>query len=416
MMKLPVRSFIAASPVAAARRPMKTTRLLCLAWLLAPFHLLLAANTTSEAAPFSTHVGDPVSVPAEIADHVIFVNVMVNGHGPFRVMVDTGCSVTLVSPELAEAVGATDSDPEEGLVVAQNALGNPTDVQRVVLGSIDLGGVHFEGVLAAISDTFDEFSAVHGRRVDGALGFPLFHDLYFGLDFPNHRILLGNQWPANVPAIRAGLPVIEHAGTPFVQVQVQGRPVDVMIDTGANHALHLTSELASAFQWKVEPRAGSLVAAVGETGREWIGRLAGSLLLGGIEQVEPTAVISAGPPSLGLRSLESLCVIFHQSENMVWFCGPGTAPLEPTAERSIGLSLYSDPGGWRVAGVIPGSPAEQAHVAAGSLVTQVQGRPAMSWTRDEMQQWIESHADVALVVASEAGERALTLQVWDLVP
>jgi predicted aspartyl protease len=395
---------------------MKTTRSLCLASLLAALHPLLAAGATSEATPFSTHVGDPVSIPAEIADHVIFVNVMVNGHGPFRVMVDTGCSVTLVSPELAEAVGAAVSDPEENIVVAQNALGNPTDVQRVVLGSIDLGGVHFEGVLAAISDTFDEFSAVHGRRVDGALGFPLFHDLYLGLDFPNHRILLGNQWPANVPAIRAGLPVIEQAGTPFVQVQVQGRPVDVMIDTGANHALHLTSELASAFQWKVEPRAGSLVAAVGETGREWIGRLAGSLLLGGIEQVEPTAVISAGPPSLGLRSLQSFCVIFHQSENMVWFCGPGTAPLEPTAERSIGLSLYSDLGGWRVAGVIPGSPAEQAHVAAGSLVTQVQGRPAMSWTRDQMQQWIESHADVALVVASDAGERALTLPVWDLVP
>jgi hypothetical protein len=40
----------------------------------------------------------------------------------------------------------------------------------------------------------------------------------------------------------------------------------------------------------------------------------------------------------------------------------------------------------------------------------------MSWTRDQMQQWIESHADVALVVASDAGERALTLPVWDLVP
>jgi predicted aspartyl protease len=415
-MKLPVRILVAASSVAMARRPMKTTQLLCLAWLLASLHPLLAAAATSEAVPFSTHVGDPVSIPAEIADHVIFVNVTVNGHGPFRVMVDTGCSVTLVSPELAEAVGATDSNPEEDLVVAQNALGNPTDVQRVILGSVDLGGVHFEGVLAAVSDTFDELSTIHGRRVDGALGFPLFHDLFLGLDFPNHRVLLGNQWPANVPAIRAGLSVVEHAATPFVQVQVQGRPVDVMIDTGANHGLHLTPDLASAFQWKVEPRVGPLVAAVGEMGREWIGRLAGSLLLGGTEQVEPTAVISAGPPSIGLRSLESFCVIFHQSESMVWFCGPGTAPLEPTAERSIGLSLYSDPGGWRVAGVIPGSPADDAHVSAGALVTQVQGQPAMNWTRDQMQQWIESHANVALVVASDAGERALTLRVWDLVP
>lgn len=395
---------------------MKTTRLLCLACLAAALHPLLLAGTTSEGTPFSTLVGDPVSIPAEISDHVIFVNAMVNGHGPFRVMVDTGCSVTMVSPELAEAAGATASDPEDSAVVAQDALGNSTEVQRVVVESIDLGGVRFEGVLAAVSNSFDKFSAMHGRRIDGALGFPLFQDLYLGLDFPNHRVLLGKQWPADLPAIRATLPVVEHADVPFVQVQVQGRPVEVMIDTGANHALHLTSDLADSLEWKVEPRAGSLVAAVGETEREWIGRLAGSMMLGGIEQVEPTAVISDGPPSLGLRSLESYCVVFHHSENRVWLCGSGTAPLEPTAERSIGLSLYSDSGGWRVAGVIPGSPAAEAHVAAGELVTQVQGQPALNWTRDQMQQWIESHADVALVVATEAGERALKLRVWDLVP
>jgi predicted aspartyl protease len=395
---------------------MKTTRSLCLAWLVAALYPLLAARTISDAAPFFTCVGDPVSVPAEIADHVIYVNVMVNGRGPFRVMVDTGCSVTLVSPELAEAVGAIAADPEENFVVAQNGLGDPTDVQRVVLGSIDLGGVRFEDVLAAVSDSFDELSVIHGRRVDGALGFPLFQDLFLGLDFPNHRVLLGSQWPTNLPAIRASLPVVEHADVPYVKVQVQGRSIDVMIDTGANHALHLPFDLASSLQWKVEPRAGPLMAVVGETGREWIGRLAGSLLLGGVQQVEPTAVITSGPPSLGLRSLESFCVIFHQSENMVWLCGPGTAPIVPAAERSIGLSLYSDPGGWRVAGVIPGSPAEDAHLAAGALVTEVEGRPAMSWTRDQMQQWIESHADVALVVADDAGERALTLRVWNLVP
>ena len=80
------------------------------------------------------------------------------------------------------------------------------------------------------------------------------------------------------------------------------------------------------------------------------------------------------------------------------------------------IRMYGSAEGPEVAGVIPGSPAEEAHLAAGALVTQVQGRPARSWTRDQMQQWIESHADVALVVADDTGERALTLRVWNLVP
>jgi predicted metalloprotease with PDZ domain len=159
-----------------------------------------------------------------------------------------------------------------------------------------------------------------------------------------------------------------------------------------------------------------MVAVFGEIGRESIGRLAGSMSLGDLHQVEPTAIISPGPPSLGLRSLERFCVVFHQSENRVWLCSNNAGPIQPSAERSIGFSFYSDRGGLRIAGVIPGSPAEEAHLAAGTLVTQIEHRPATSWSRDQMEQWINSHADVALVVAEKDGERALRLRAWDLVP
>jgi hypothetical protein len=313
-------------------------------------------------------------------------------------------------------VGATDSDHDEDSVEARNALGDWTEVQQVALESIELGGVRFEDVPAAVSDSFDGLTAIEGRRIDGALGFPLFSDLFVGLDFPNQRMLLGRQWPAGAPAIQASLPVVEHGDVPFVEIQVQGKPVEAMIDTGANQGLQLPARLISSFQWKEEPRAGTLVAVFGEVGREQIGRLAGSVFLGGVEEVEPTAVISAGQGSLGLRSLERYCVVFHQSENRVWLCGPDAAPTMPSAERSVGLSLYPDQGGLRIAGVIPGSPAEEANLDAGALVTQIEHRPAASWTRDQIEQWINSRPAVALVVAGAAGDRALTLRVWDLVP
>lgn len=396
---------------------MRSKRAIFLAlWSLIVCRPLLIAGTSSEGAPSFTRIDGPVSVPAEIAGHVMFVNVMVNGRGPFRVMVDTGCSISVVSKELAEAVGAVIPDQPDDLLVAENGLGNTTDLRRVLLGSIELGGVRFEGVPAMVSDSFDNLSAIEGRRVDGSLGFPLFAELYLGLDFPNQRMLLGRQWPSSVPAVQAALPVVEHASVPFVQVQIQGKPVELMIDTGANQALQLPAGQASSFQWKVEPRTGSMVVVFGEVGREAIGRLAGTMSIGCIQQIEPAAVISGGMGSLGFRTLERFCVVFHQTEKKVWFCGSMPLPIMPAAERSIGLSVYSDRGGLRVAGVIPGSPADDAHLAAGSLVTQIEHRPATGWTRDQMEQWINSHAEVALVVSDTAGERALTLRVWDLVP
>jgi predicted aspartyl protease len=396
---------------------MKLTHSIFLCLFLVTIRPMLGANTSSsDGAPFLTHINGAVSVPAEVVGHVMFVSVMVNGHGPFRVMVDTGCSVTIVSPDLAEAVGAIIEDQNGNTIVAQNGLGNPTNVQQILLESVDLGGAHFEGVTAAVSDSFDGLSAINGRRVDGALGFPLFQELFLGLDFPNQRLLLGNDWPASVTKPQTGLTVIEHLDVPFVQVQIQGKPIEVMIDTGANQALQLPVGLANSLQWKVEPRVGSLVAAFGEVGRECIGRLSGSLLLGDIEQVEPTAIVSTGPASLGLRSLERFCVVFHQTENKVWLCGPNPSPILPTTERSIGLSLYSDQGGLRIAGVIPGSPAEKAHMTVGSLITKVEGLPALNWTRDQIEQWIDSHVAIVLGVTDKTGEHALTLPVWDLVP
>jgi len=416
MMNLFLSRKISAFATSAASRTKKPARLILLGLLLSALHPSLVAIAPGAASPFSTMVDESVAVPAEIAGHVMFVNVMVNGHGPFRVMVDTGCSFTLVSPEFADAVGAFALDDEDEFMTARNGLGDPTDVRRVMLGSIELGSVRFEGVLAAVSDSFEKLSVIEGRRIDGALGFSLFHDLYFGLDFPNRRLLLGNRWPENAPPIRASLPVTEHADVPFVHVQIQDTSVEVMIDTGANQALQLPADLASSLQWKVKPRTGSLVAVIGEIGRQGIGRLAGRLSLGNLQQVEPLAVISAGLPSLGLRSLERYCVIFHPAENRMWLCDADPAPLMPTAERSIGLNLYSDRGGMRIAGVIPDSPAAEANLAPGALVTQIEEQPATSWSHDKVDQWIASHTSVALVVADSVGERALTLRVWDLVP
>ena len=389
-------------------------------WILVSLGLALsssgAAGTLSEAAPFFTRIGDTVAVPAEISGHTMFVHVMVNGHGPFLVMVDTGCSVTLVSPELAEAVGAL--APEQGvdLAVAQNGFGDATTLVQAMLESVDLGGVHFEGVPAVVSESIETLSVIHGRRVDGALGFALFEDLFLSLDIPRHRLLLGSRWPAAIPKPRTALPLVEHANVPFVQVQIQGRPVELMVDTGSNQALQISGALASSLRWTVAPRAGPLVAVLGESGREQIGRLAGDLTLGDIRQVEPTAVVSTGEPSLGLRSLGEFCVVFHPAENLMWLCGPVTAPIPPTPERSDGLSLYPDPGGWRIAGIIPGSPAEKAGLTAGSLVTQIERQPATGWSRDQIDEWIRTHDGIALVVASDSGERALTLPAWDLVP
>lgn len=69
-----------------------------------------------------------------------------------------------------------------------------------------------------------------------------------------------------------------------------------------------------------------------------------------------------------------------------------------------------------MAGIIPNSPAEEAAIETGDLVTQIEGQPARNWTRDQIQSWIDTHPRLALRVSAKLGEREVDLRVWSLVP
>jgi predicted aspartyl protease len=380
-------------------------------WAAAP----LAAEVPKETAPLYTRLEHAVAVPAELRNHVLFVNVMVNGQGPFRVFVDTGCSVTIFSPELAAAVKARPAPDDEATAAAFNAFGDPLEVPWALFDSIELGGVRFEGVVAGVLP-MTGLTQADGRRVDGALGFSLFAGVVLGLDYPGRRLLLGTGWPENLPPLRAEMAVHEHAEVPFIAAELQNESFEVEIDSGSNGSLHLPSELAAALSWKAEPRPGLLIEAVDEEARDHLGRLNGRLTLGGLVLPEPVASVGGSAPSIGYDVWGRFCIVFDQRADKVRFYSGETGPIASPSERSVGLSIKLDPAGWRIAGVVPGSPAEEARLAAGDLITRIEGAPAVDWSRDQLHDWVDTHEAMTLRVVNGGSSRDLNLRVWLLVP
>jgi len=376
--------------------------------------LPLGAMVTDESAP-TGGIAPSVVVPAEVTGLGMFVSVMINGQGPFRMEVDTGCSISMISPEVAAAVEARGIDADDEDAQAVNGLGDVVAMPRVRLDSITIGEVEFKGVVAGVVP-LELQSKIDTRALDGLLGYSLFSDLFLAMDFPRQNLLLGEAWPADLPPVRAELAVAEESGVPFVGAKIQGQDLELMIDTGANGRISLSPEVAASLNWKIEPRPGLLLAAVGESERERIGRLAGELELGQVRQDEPVADVSDGAPTLGVGLLRSFCLVFHESEDKLWLCSDDTGSVPSPPVRSVGLSLFSDVAGWRVAGIIPGSPAESAAIRPGDLVTEIEGRPAREWTRDQIQDWIDMHGSLVLRLASESGGRHVSLRVWLLVP
>jgi len=381
--------------------------------------LMLAACRAPAAlppdlAPLFTRLDAPATIPAEIAGRAVFVSVSINGCGPFRMLVDTGCSASLISPEVALTLDPNLLSSNTSLPTT-NALGHTDTMPQVLLASIDCGAARFEGVTAGIT-SFELQSRANGFRVDGILGYSLFAGLYVTFDFPHRALRLSREWPQSLPPVRASLDATEDDGVPFVSLGVQGIECQAIVDTGSNGSLQLSNSLAGTLTWKTPPRPGSLVGAIGGVGREWTGRLTGTLELGEVRQTEPVVSLSAGSPSLGIEFLRSFTPVFRPGGGKVWLCSESAADVPSPPVRSVGLSLLAETDGWRVVGIIPDSPAESARIAAGDVITEIEHRPARDWTRTQLQAWVDSHDTVALAVASAAGARDFLLPVWALVP
>lgn len=191
---------------------------------------------------------------------------------------------------------------------------------------------------------------------------------------------------------------------------------EVEIDSGSNGSLRLPEELAAALSWKAEPRPGPLVEAIDEEARDCLGRLNGRLTLGSLVLPEPVASVGGSAPSIGYDVLGRFCIVFDQRTDKVRFYSRQAGPIISPSERSVGLSVKLEPAGWRIAGVIPGSPAEEAGVAAGDLITQIEGKPARNWSRDQLHDWVDTHDAMRIRVVSGGSSRDLKLRVWLLVP
>jgi predicted metalloprotease with PDZ domain len=126
--------------------------------------------------------------------------------------------------------------------------------------------------------------------------------------------------------------------------------------------------------------------------------------------------LSEGPPSIGLGLLHSFCLVFNESEDKLRLCSVESGLVPSPGEHTVGLSMIADSAGWRVVATIPNSPAEKAAIANGDLVTQIEGKPARTWTRDQIKNWIDEHDSLALRLSGASGERDVTLRVWSLVP
>jgi len=108
----------------------------------------------------------------------VMAEVMVNGKGPFRFVIDTGASRSTLAPHLAKSLGLT----RAGRNVMLNGVTGVAEVPTVVVDTLDIGALQFKNQHLPVI-----FTSIMGNA-DGILGVAGFDDQRIDVDFKRDRV------------------------------------------------------------------------------------------------------------------------------------------------------------------------------------------------------------------------------------
>ena len=340
-------------------------------------------------------------IPFELYDNHIYLPVRVNGSEPLKFVLDTGAAVSLINERRAKQLSIKMSDTGEVINPDNEKWRAKLHLTQDV--SFNMAGAEtFAKQVAVVS--FDPLESILGRRFDGLLGFELLNRYVVEIDYVAKTITLhdpksfrfsgnGEAVPLRLvdklPVIRAG---IKLAGRDTIEGEFE-------IDTGMRTAVALHTPFVNRHKMlstgqKVFPSIGISASgesemAVGRIQRIQIGRYA-------IESpIAEYSQATRGPLArdtyagiIGGEILRRFKVILDYSRNRM-ILEPNSHIGDPSEHDMSGAFLVAEGENLKtikVHRVFENSPASQAGLRQGDIITAIDGRAASELTLDQIGQ------------------------------
>lgn len=378
-------------PCRSPRTTRRTTVLLTTLLTAAAASATAPARAQSTDAPYGT-LSLPVSgttVPLHPGLRPT-IDVMINGHGPFRMLVETGSARSYLLPD------------NYARVYAERA--QSTDTMRI--GTALLTGI----VLRR-----NAHLGVTG--IDGLLGLDALFDAAVTLDFPARELRLVKD---TLPAAngRDLLTLGSTAQLWTVPITLADRTVHAFLDTQSALSISAAPSRAREFSFTSAP------VMVGQARGPTIGnvpleraRLAADAYIGDAQLKQPLVdllPLSAPlPPDafiLGLQVLSHFSVTLDQRVGRVRMARENRVVPAPPPLFATGLSAITRPDGARfVLAVLENSAAAEAGLKPGEVILRLDGRAITQVSEAEWRDAISGGATIRLRVTNGFEERDVKL-------
>jgi hypothetical protein len=242
------------------------------------------------------------------------VDVLINGHGPYRFGLDLGSSVAfLIVPDVSHQLALPVTSKTHMHGFKENGVNDPeVDVLRI--DDLQVAGHLFNH---SIGVAYSNASPML-KNGSGTLGMGLFQSVVFKLDYPTNRLSVFEQ---SLPP-EDGKEVLKYNDVhlrPFVDVYLGGVTTNACIDTGAKDMgadLSIPTEFASRLSLQnVEKLSAMVTDIVGQKHELTRATLDGDLTIGNVVVQNPTLLISDAVPYVLLGGIVNRMAITLDPQN-----------------------------------------------------------------------------------------------------
>jgi hypothetical protein len=362
------------------------------------------------------------TVPFELVNNHIYLDVKLNGRGPYRVLCDTG-GANVITPEVARDLGVKPEGALEGRGVGEKSQ----DVGLARLERVQIGDATIERQVFAVFD-FARLEPAEGVPMPGLVGYEVFKRFVVRIDYGRKLLTL------TVPSAfreegHAAIPFRLDGHTPQVEGSVDGVAGAFDIDTGSRASLDLLGPfvekngLVARYGAKFEGVTGW---GIGGPARSYLTR-SKSLKLGSVEVGNVVTTLSlqkkgafsnayvAG--NVGAGVLRRFTATFDYGQQRLYL-EPGSADPGPDTFDRSGMWLNRGDGYFEVMDVIAGGPAQEAGIRTGDRIVSVDGAAAGGLRLPDLRLRLRTEPPgtrVRLRVRSGESEREATVVLRDLV-
>ena len=344
-------------------------------------------------------------VPLDLDVHKPFIEVHVNGRGPFRFLLDTGAACTCVSAEVVKRADlATFETPFFQFSTPSGQTRGSTKWARI--GELRIGKAVFRDFQASVKENLSGPAGEEGTLgFDGILGVNLFTEHLLTVDYPGKEMVLA---PGRLgePDGKDRLQFQLGCGIPHVPLAICGVTVWTVVDSGSDLAFSLPRQMKDKVRFITGP-VPLTAATVNGTTTCNLGRTADPIAVGRHEFTEPVVDVGTAMPIMGGMALKYFRLTLDLRGGIVQFERPAATAIRiPPTWRSFGVSFAFDPAKkrWLVREIAPDSSAEKSGVRKGDLLVSVNGVQAADLRR-EYWNWLGGHSDLIRLALLRDGRR-----------